>query len=206
MEVIKISEVKDLTGQKFEKLLVISREPSKNGRAMWLCKCDCGNYITAMGKLLRNGHIKSCGCLHDSIGGLSNSRLYRVWYGIKSRCYNTHHDAYARYGGRGIKMCDEWYNNFKAFYEWAIANGYNDTLTIDRIDNNKGYEPSNCRWVDKPTQQRNRRSNLYFTIDGVTKCLKEWSRVYGLNYTTVHKRVSKYGWSIGEALELKGRK
>lgn len=205
MEVSKISKVKDLTGQKFEKLLVISQEPSKNGRAMWLCLCDCGKYITVMGKLLINGHTKSCGCLKYSLKGLSDSRLYRIWRGIKSRCYNEHHDAYYRYGGRGIIVCDDWKNSFQSFYNWAIANKYDSNLTIDRIDNNKGYSPNNCRWVDKTTQQRNRRGNLYYTINGVTKCLKEWCQVHNLNYATVHKRVSKYNWSIGEALELKER-
>lgn len=213
MEVSKISKVKDLTGQKFGKLLVVSREPSKNGRAMWLCKCECGNYTTVKGNKLSTGHTKSCGCLQiykasklNRTHGESKTRLYKTWQGIKKRCYNTSNRDYIHYGGRGIAVCDEWRNSYLTFKDWAINNGYSDNLTIDRIDVNGNYEPNNCRWVTMKQQARNSSHNRYVTINNKTHCLSEWCEILNLNYRNVLNRINNLGWTVSEALELKERK
>lgn len=201
-----MSKKLDLLNKRFGKLTVIEYLGSKDNRTIWGCICDCGTYKTVQGKLLMNGKVKSCGCLHSTINNLSKHRLYHVLQGVKNRCYNVNHNAYNRYGGRGITVCEEWLNDFQTFYDWSMNNGYQDDLSIDRIDNNKGYSPDNCRWVDRKTQQRNRRTAINITIDGETRCLSEWCELLNLKYATVHKRLTKYGWSIEKALELKERK
>ena len=155
-----------------------------------------------------NGKIKSCGCLLKDVitkHGKNNTRLYKCWCHIKARCYNVTNNHYQYYGGRGIAMCNEWRDDFMSFYNWSMANGYNDTLTIDRIDVNGNYEPNNCRWVTTKQQNRNTRRNRYFTINGVTKCIGEWCEIYNINYDTVWSRLRR-GWNITRALELEGVK
>lgn len=160
----------DLTGQRFGRLVATERVFTDSQRTTWLCRCDCGNQKTVRTSDLRNGHTQSCGCLHREIvktsttvhrvdttsHGLSRTRLYRTWSGMKTRCYNERWKNYKNYGGRGVVVCDEWKHNFEAFYDWAIANGYADDLTIDRINVNGNYEPSNCRWITLEEQQKNR--------------------------------------------------
>ncbi len=137
------------------------------------------------------------------IHGKRHTKLYYVWRGIKTRCYNKHSKKYDVYGWRGIAVCDEWRNDFMNFYDWAINNGYKDGLTIDRIDVDGNYEPSNCRWATQKQQQRNRRNNRKVTINGETHCLTEWCEILGINNKTVYSRISR-NWSIERALELKG--
>ena len=127
----------DLVGQKFGRLTVIERAENKNGRVAWICKCDCGKFTTVISKTLVNGDTKSCGCYHKdkvSVHNKSKTRLYNIYVHVKQRCYNSKDDRYKNYGSRGITVCDEWLNDFQAFYDWAMANGYRDDLTIDRID------------------------------------------------------------------------
>ena len=131
--------------------------------------------------------------------GLKNTRLFRVWNNILSRCYNSNASHFHRYGGRGVTVCDQWRNDFKVFYDWAMSHGYSDELTIDRINNDGNYEPSNCRWVDIKTQARNRNNNHYVTINGITKTLTEWCNYYSINYRTVQDRI-KRGWTEHKAL------
>lgn len=161
--------LKDLTGQRFGRLVVIARVGSTQKReATWECLCECGRTIILPSYNLRSGNTKSCGCLSSdearnrmTTHNMSRCRLYRVWCGIKQRCCNPSNPRYCRYGGRGIAVCDEWLNNFQAFYDWAMANGYDENAprmkcTIDRIDNDRGYSPNNCRWVDAKTQNNNK--------------------------------------------------
>lgn len=132
----------------------------------------------------------------------SRTRMYNIWKAVKRRCYNKNVNEYVNYGGRGIKMCDKWRNEFMSFYDWSMNNGYTDNSTIDRINNNGNYEPNNCRWVDRTYQSRNRRNNIEFTYNGETHCLSEWCEILCLNYSTIKSRL-RYGWSIERALELK---
>lgn len=124
---------------------------------------------------------------------------------MKDRCYNKNNKRYPDYGGRCITICDEWLNDFMSFYNWSIENGYNENLTIDRIDNNSSYKPSNCRWVDHKTQVRNRRNTKLFTYNGRTKPLAEWCEIQNLKYNIVSSRINKLNWPIEKALELGGQ-
>lgn len=206
-----MSKFKDLTGQKIGRLQVIKRANDhiqSNGRhrTMWVCKCDCGN--TVIVEAYNLGHTTiSCGCHRNNKivefnykHGKVDTRLYRIWGKMKNRCYCKKIKAYKNYGGRGIIVCDEWKNDFKAFYDWAMNNGYADDLTLDRIDTNKNYEPSNCRWADWETQQNNRRNNRRFEIDGKSYTITQLARLYNISRGTLAGRIQK-GWDIKTAVE-----
>lgn len=122
----------------------------------------------------------------------SYTRLYHIWQNMKSRCYYSKQEKYKRYGGRGIKVCEDW-QDFTAFKEWAIKNGYSDNLSLDRINNDGDYEPQNCRWADMRTQQNNRRNNRFVTINGETRTISEWSRISGIKRSTLSSRIQR-GW------------
>lgn len=148
--------IKDITGERFGKLVAVSFAYSKNG-SYWNCMCDCGNTtVVYLGKLT-TGATKSCGCISKTALGLYNERIYDCYKSMIDRCTRLKNIAYHNYGGRGISVCPEWKNSFKCFYEWAMNNGYADNLTIDRIDSDKNYEPSNCRWITK--SENTARSN-----------------------------------------------
>lgn len=196
---------KDLTGIKFGRLTVVSLAGrDSGGRAQWRCVCDCGSEGVYDGYNLKSGKIKSCGCLrkevtaavHRDHGG-SRSILYGVWNSMKNRCLNPNVKAYKNYGARGIDVCQKWRDDFSAFRDWALASGYSKGLSLDRIDNDAGYCPSNCRWVTPKEQSRNRRANRI--IDG--KCLAEWQEKAVVSRYTVYRRLSK-GWSIYEAISI----
>lgn len=134
--------------------------------------------------------------------GEANTRLHIIWKAIKQRCYNPNTKRYKHYGGRGVTMCEEWKNNFLAFYEWAMENGYNDSLTIDRIDVNGNYESSNCRWATYKEQANNKRNRKTFSHNGKKHTLAEWSEITGIKVQTIWARL-KSGWSIEDALTVK---
>lgn len=140
---------KDLSGQRFSHLSVIDFAGiGKNGHALWRCLCDCGTEKVIVGHKLTEGEAKSCGCMHYKYGhGKTETRLYHIWRTMKARCLSKTSNKYKNYGGRGIKVCDEWRDNFQCFYDWSMANGYTDELTIDRIDVDGNYQPDNCQWI-----------------------------------------------------------
>ena len=184
----------NLTGMIFGELMVLKRDPSINKNAKWICLCSCGNETITESLKLRNGKSKSCGCKrHEYIGnankthGMTNTRIYSIWHSMIGRCKYPSTQYYNRYGGRGIKVCEEW-SSFDSFYK-DMGPSYEKGLTIDRIDSNGNYELSNCRWADLDTQNNNRESNVLITIDGETKTMKHWSDVSGVNYQTVRSRV-----------------
>lgn len=191
----------DLTNQRFCKWTVLHRFNSQNKhdeRTLWTCKCECGTIRDIDSLALRSGRTKSCGCSKD---GHSKTRLYSIWCGIKDRTTCMNRPRAKDYIGRGITMCEEW-NDWKVFKSWAISNGYSDTLSIDRIDNNKGYCPQNCRWVDAKTQGENKRNNIVVEINGETHILSEWCRILGLNRYSVKSRILNQGLTPYEALTI----
>lgn len=163
--------MKDITGQIFGRLTAIECIGSNNRNScLWLCKCSCGNTKIVDGNSLRMGRTRSCGCLdrekhithpNRKTHGKHDTRLYRIWKAMKSRCFNPNTESFKKwYGSNGIIVCDEWKNNFMAFYDWAMSNGYKDDLSIDRIDPLGNYEPCNCRWADAKTQANNKRNKV----------------------------------------------
>ena len=202
-----MSKLIDLTGNRYCKLVVIERAENTNrGEPRWKCKCDCGNITTVKGQNLKHGLVKSCGCLRSESNksrtkhGLSNDPLYIKWNSIKVRCYDPSCKSYKDYGGRGIKMCDEWKNSVDEFAKWAYSSGYNEDLTIERIDNNGDYCPENCRWVTKMEQAKNRRSNYKIAYNGKTQDLTDWCKDLGLDYKLIHNRIHKSHWSFERAI------
>ena len=208
----------DLTGQKFGRLTVIERAENhitNNGcvKTQWLCECCCDNKtrIVVNTQNLRNGHTKSCGCLrieeakksikinHAPIKhGKSNTRLYKIWYAMKDRCYNPKNKKYALYGAENKQVCDEW-QEFEPFYEWAMENGYKENLTIERIDGTKGYNPKNCKWASYTEQNNNKRDNHYLTYNGETKTIAQWAREKDFPRSTIDNRL-RYGWNDDKIL------
>lgn len=196
----------DLSGQRFGRLLVVQRAENIGKRVAWHCKCDCGkNTIVVADKLLR-GKTKSCGCYSieriarlNMTHGMSRTRLFKIWTAMRERCTCKKLINYPDYGGRGIKVCDEWMNNFETFRDWAYVNGYTDELSIDRIDVNGNYCPENCRWVTRLVQNNNKRNNRKITYNGQTLTLSEWARTKGLKRATLFIRL-KQGWTVERAL------
>lgn len=188
---------KDITGKRFNHLTALKKINRK-----WLFKCDCGSLKEIDKYSVLKGEVKSCGCLLKSTRaiyktkhGLSKSKLYKCWLGIKKRCFNKNATGYKNYGGRGIKVCDDWKNNFMSFYEWAIKNGYREDLTIERIDIDRDYFPENCKWISSKEQAQNRRSSVFIEYNGEKHCLNEWARKMGKEkfmwYSTKFKHIPK---------------
>lgn len=204
----------NLKDKKFGKLTVIEEYgKDKRNQILWKCLCECGNITYVTTYRLNKGKTLSCGCLMSAINskqayllgknnkkhGMSNARIYKIYYGLRERCLNTNSSKYKDYGQRGIKISSEW-DSFDKFYEWAMKNGYNDKLTIDRIDVNGDYEPCNCRWADMNTQGNNRRNNRIFEINGSRKTLSELSRQSNLKAGTISARIDRYNIPLDKAI------
>lgn len=202
-----MSKFINLVGEKFGILTVIERAANdKYGRAMWTCKCQCGNEVIVHGDSLRRGLTKSCGCNRSNLIKLNNTkhgefgtRLYNIWGKMKHRCNNPNNKSYKNYGGRGITVCNEWAKDFRTFYNWAMANGYSEEMTIDRIDVNGNYEPSNCRWSTMKEQCNNKRNNLLITYKNETKTLEKWVEELGINYNLTWQRIYRDKWTVDRA-------
>lgn len=207
----------DITGLKVGKLTVIERAGYKADKAgkresLWLCKCDCGNTIIVGQHALVLGGRKSCGCLRkrdylkaQSIHGMSRTRIYHIYHGMLDRCFNEKDQHYHLYGERGIAVCEEWQgtNGFMNFYEWAMNNGYSESLTIDRIDVNGNYEPSNCRWATSWEQANNRRTNHRYLVNGENLTAPQISKKYGINLNTFMGRMYQMNLTPQEAVDYK---
>lgn len=200
----------DLTGQKFSRLTVIKRAPNHGKETMWECQCDCSfnKIVVVNAAALKSGNTKSCGCYNSEktialnklrkTHGDTKTRLYSIWRHMKERCQKDYNTNSKSYKGRGITVCQEW-ENYETFKEWAINNGYFENLSIDKINNDLGYFPDNCRWTDSITQANNKRTNHLITINGETKTAKEWERYSGINSKTILYRL-KLGWKDDELL------
>lgn len=188
------TRVHDLTGNRFGKLTAISFAGFRSygttrTLSMWDCICDCGQHVIVPTSSLLSGHTQSCGCLQSEVQsarnrthGGANSRLYKEYRNMKSRCNNPSATGYMYYGGRGISVCNEWMDSFEAFRDWSLHNGYKDDLTIDRIDTNGNYSPSNCRWTTYGQQARNTRRNRYVYLKGRRMVLADALRTLGATY------------------------
>lgn len=204
-----------MTGLKFGRLTVVEESGrTDEGILIWRCICDCGNEVSISGKSLRQNNTRSCGCLQKDVarligrnnkthGAKSNkerTRLYIIYINMKQRCLNPKNSAYKNYGGRGISICEDWRESFELFRDWALSNGYDETLTIDRINNDGNYTPVNCRWATSFEQTNNRRTTRKETLNGITKSLSDWFKEYGRSYNLVRRRLFM-GWSLLQALE-----
>lgn len=197
-----------MIGRKFGMLTVLGREPDRyfpsgRHRDLWRCKCECGSEKNVLGADLRYGKTVSCGCKKKQgrkTHGGSKTRLFKSWSDMKSRCYNKNNKRYARYGGRGISVCEEWIDNFESFRDWAITNGYDENLTIDRIDNDGNYCPENCRWSTVKSQMQNMSRNRRLELNGETHTLSEWGDITGIKRSTIARRIDVFKWSVGRAL------
>lgn len=207
---------KIMVGARFGKLVIESFYGSKDGERFWNCKCDCGNITRVSTGSLTSGNTMSCGCIRiekllkwreEHTNDTKHSekrdctRLYTIWGGMKSRCNCENNHAYKYYGGKGVMVCDEWVESFVTFRNWSFENGYNEALTIDRIDANGNYEPSNCRWVDMKVQANNKTNNKYISYNGIIKTLSEWCDELNLPYDRTKARLNALNMSAEEAFK-----
>ena len=193
-------------GDRYARLEIIEEVEQVNHKRMFLCKCDCGVTKSISLSGLRHGKTQSCGCLQverivalDTSHGLSKTRLYRIWCHMNDRCLNPNDARYRRYGGRGIKICTEW-RKFEQFYCWAIDNGYDESLTLDRKNNNGGYSPQNCKWSTAKEQSNNRSNNTLITFNGLVMTIAQWAEMLGINQSTLAMRIRVSGWCAEKAL------
>lgn len=206
----------DLTGQAFSRLTVVEYV----GDRRWRCRCVCGKEVFPDGSSLRKGKTKSCGCQRrdDTIArnrtadragrkngrflhGLHGTPEYTIWKGLKQRCSNPRLKAYANYGGRGVCVCERWRLSFDAFLE-DMGSRPSPQHEIDRIDNDGNYEPSNCRWVKRAVNSRNKRTNLMLTFNGKTQCLTDWAKELGISIQTLSSRLNQSGWTVQQTLSI----
>ena len=199
-----MSRMVDLVGQKFDRLTVLKRVGSRYSHHIWQCKCDCGELKEISGISLKKGLSRSCGCLaregNNKSHGLAKTRQYKIWANMLKRCNNPKGNRYYIYGGKGIKVCDNWLK-FESFWN-DMKKGYSDNLSIDRINNNGNYEKNNCRWATKYEQMNNRSNSVFVTYNNETKTLSQWARKIGMNYDLLRLRIFTYKWPIEEAFTI----
>lgn len=196
----------DVTGQRFGRLVIVEFSHTDGpGRTYWICRCDCGKIKTILGASMNAGATQSCGCLAKertsqacTSHGQTNTRLYRVWRNMKSRCNCPSSNKYYNYGGKGVSVCEEW-TPFEGFQKWALSHGYAADLTIDRFDGSGNYEPSNCHWATYKEQSNNTTQNHILEFNGMRKNLKQWSEFLGISYKALSERARR-GWSANRAL------
>lgn len=195
----------DLTGQRFGRLVVLGYSGHKKGQVIWECICDCGNTHLVPTTSLRGGRTRSCGCLNHQqkeqyrTHGESKTKLYHVYHAMLQRCYDTKFKFYHHYGGRGIRVCPEW-QHYEPFRDWALSNGYEDGLSIEREDVNGNYTPDNCKWIPMSEQANNKRRTVHVEWDGETVTLRDLADQYGLERMILYCRIVKMGWSIEDAI------
>lgn len=202
-----MSVCKDLTGKKFGYLTVVERvQNAKNGKARWKCMCDCGNETIVTSTDIMTGHTSSCGCKryesHNCVHGMNKTDIHTKWVQMRQRCYNKNYVSYAHYGAKGISVCEEWKTDFIEFMNWSYSNGYKEGLSLDRIDNGKGYSPDNCRWVKWEDQSGNRTNNIKVTFNGKTQNLRKWCTELGKDYLFIRQRIIRDGMTFEEAISI----
>lgn len=203
-------------GDKFNNLTVVERLENQKQHPMFLCRCDCGKTRKVLGQNLKSGRAKDCGCIsqklrnlhisqHSSLKthGFSKTRLYNIWLGMRDRCSRVKNQDYYLYGGRGIKVYDEWNNDFLTFRNWALSNGYENNLSIDRIDPNGNYEPNNCRWITLTEQAYNKRNTRKIYYKDNWKTASEWGKIFNKPSYVVYNFAKRHEWRI-DALINKG--
>jgi hypothetical protein len=206
-----MSNSASLVGIQFGRLKVTKKLDSRNYHMHWLCECKCGNTTEVSTGNLKSRHTLSCGCLQKDHAAISKTKhglyfdehgkrtkLYRVWGGMKERCFDFSNKAFSDYGGRGIKVCSEWLD-YETFHAWAMAKGYKEGVSIERINNDGNYEPSNCKWIESSKQASNRRNNHYLTFNGQTKTITVWANELGIYPKNLLNRITR-GWSVERAL------
>jgi len=211
----------DLTGKKFGRLTVLERHGTSSNPVMWKCRCDCGTEKPIAYKHLKYGGTVSCGCYRSEVSrksvthghtcshpvthgqscraGGNRTKLYTTWEGIKQRCHNPNDKGYKNYGGRGITVCDRWKNSFENFFKDMGVKPKG--LTLERIENDKGYSKENCKWATMKQQASNRRNSRFITYNGETKIMTEWARQYGLSRGVLWQRIYNMKWDLKDALE-----
>lgn len=203
----KLISTQELLGSKYGRLTIIEDLGKTDYCRRIIAQCECGVIKKYALNELRSGGTKSCGCLlkemaptYTKTHGLSKHHLYFIWHNMKCRCYDIKNAGYHNYGGRGIVVYEKWIKDFKSFFDWAIASGWQKGLTIERMNNDGNYEPSNCIWADDLTQAHNKRTNVYYTFNNITKCLKEWCTEFGLSYKVTHQRINRDNWTPEDAI------
>lgn len=195
----------ELNQNRYGLLSVVSYYGIFKGKGSFNCVCDCGNKVIVGRARLRSGHTKSCGCLSGEKHGESHkTKEYSIWSGMRKRCLNTKCYQYESYGGRGINICERWLTSYTNFLE-DMGRCPSPTHSIERIDNNKGYGPENCKWATPKEQCRNRRRTRYLTFNGVTQCIKDWAISLNVSPVLIRERL-EYGWSVEDALTKPAKK
>lgn len=184
--------------ERVNRLTIISESVKRNKEWYVYAKCECGSVKEYRQRYITTGHTKSCGC-YCKTHGLARTPIFKVWQSMKERCYNSNHSAFKGYGDRGITICDEWLKDVAVFAKWALENGWRQGLQIDRINNDLGYSPSNCRVVTAKINMRNKRGIKTLTYNGETRPLVEWAEKFSLSIFTLRNRIDR-GWEIHRAL------